>query len=231
MIKKVLAGEGLEIFSYSYSDFDIKDWPYLTLNENNLLLLKIILRFEKEENDFDYDIHEIDSFRDILDIISENDIDDLESLLSGILCRSNELADGDCAYEHITNEIYDFFKFEMGSAKWQDYKGTEMFFIKFKSESDAFSAKFKIMNYDNSYEDDRVIEYSPPYNGYSADSKSVSEYFNNELSENDLESLNSEAIFDYYNYWQKIKKANPDFSDEQIEKECQILLDSNKFGL
>lgn len=149
---------------------------------------------------------------------------------------ANESADQSAAYEDLTDEVYSFFNLKMGSAKWENYKNSKYskLFIKFKSREDAYRAKFIINKYDDSYEDD-VIEYSPPYYGYSGDLKEKQEIFDNELPERldeyENDNIDGERINKYFDTWKKVKESHPDFSDNQIIEEIEIILNSEKYNL
>ena len=233
-IKSVLSGEGFEFFDYSYRDFDINE-PYLEVDEDNLLLLKIVLMLEKQNNDdYDYEIDEIEDYKDICRIIKRYDIEELENSLKMSISRAHSDADDSAAYEDLTNEVYSFFNLEMGSAKWQNYQKDNKLWIRFKSKSDAYNAKFIINKYDDSYEDD-VIEYSSPYYGYRGKLEEIQEIFDNEIPDRlwdyDNDDINGKRINKYFKTWKKIEKENPNFSDDEMMKEIEILLDAEKYNL
>jgi len=234
-VKAILSGEGFEFFEYGYNDFDFAD-SYLDVDEDNLLLLKVVLMLEKFDNDYDYDFEEIENYKDVCSIIKEYDLKELKIRLKMAIRDANESADQSAAYEDLTDEVYSFFNLKMGSAKWENYKNSKYskLFIKFKSREDAYRAKFIINKYDDSYEDD-VIEYSPPYYGYSGDLKEKQEIFDNELPERldeyENDNIDGERINKYFDTWKKVKESHPDFSDNQIIEEIEIILNSEKYNL
>jgi hypothetical protein len=122
----------------------------------------------------------------------------------------------------------------MGSAKWQNYQKDNKLWIRFKSKSDAYNAKFIINKYDDSYEDD-VIEYSSPYYGYSGKLEEIQEIFDNEIPDRlwyyDNDDINGKRIIKYFKTWKKIEKENPNFSDDEMMKEIEVLLDAEKYNL
>ena len=238
LIKKVLSGDYMDIFCYNSSDFTIKD-QNIDLTEDNLIYFKCILRLEKAYgNDYDYEMNDINDYDDIAKVVREYHLTLLEKAMKSAICEAQESADGNQAYDEITNAIYDFFNLEMGSAKWKKTKGFkyDALWIKFKSKSDAMSAKFIFVNYDESFKDD-LIDYSPPYNGYYGSTEDVEEGFN-ECIEDKIDNYYRKAnditidqINDYYDYWIEEKKKNPDATDDEVAKEVQFYLDAKRYNL
>lgn len=233
LIKKILGGDSYEIFSYSTNDFNIND--DIDFNEKNLELLMMILRVYKIDNDYDYDLTKIRRYRDITDIIEDYDLDDVKDLIVRCICDGHERADADAAYNNILDEAYSFFNLVDGSAKWQKYKNSQhdKLWIKFKSDSDAYYAKFRIENYDESYSED-MINYSPPYYGYSGDRKDINDNFNEEFAERFWEYIpkqDAERISKYVNILKEIKKQNPNIKEDQIFDEIKLRIDAEKYNL
>lgn len=233
LIKTVLGGDSFYIFNYNPSDISLDSYN-IDFDKENLILAKVILLIEKQNEDYDYEITDIKDYDDVVDIVEEYDIDNLKDLLTRCVCEGVELADADAAYDDITNEIYKFFNFEMGSAKWANYKQSknQKLWIKFKSKDDAYRAKMIILNYDDSYEDD-VIEYSPPYYGYSGESKVIEERFNEAFIErwSDDYTHYENEIDDYKDAWKNLIKENPNMVEEDILKELDIVISAKKYGI
>lgn len=233
LIETVLGGDSFDIFNYNPSDISIDSYN-IDFDEENLILAKVILLIEKQNEDHDYEIPDINDYDDVINIVKEYDIDDLKDLLTRCVCEGVELADADAAYEDITNEIYKFFNFELGSAKWDNYKQSknQKLWIKFKSKSDAYRAKMIILNYDNSYEDD-IIDYSPPYYGYSGESKVIEEHFNEAFIErlDEFYKHYENEIEDYKDAWKNLIKENPNMVEEDILKELDIVISAKRYGM
>jgi len=233
LIKTVLGGDSFDIFNYNSSDISLDSYN-IDFDKENLILAKVILLIEKQNEDYDYEITDIKDYDDVVDIVKEYDIDNLKDLLSRCVCEGVELADADAAYEDITNEIYKFFNFELGSAKWDNYKQnkSQKLWIKFKSRSDAYRAKMIILNYDNSYDDD-VIDYSPPYYGYSGESKVIEEHFNEAFIErlDEFYKHYENEIEDYKDAWESLIKENPNMEEEDILKKLDIVISAKKYGI
>lgn len=233
LIETVLGGDSFDIFNYNSSDISLDSYN-IDFDKENLILAKVILLIEKQNEDYDYEITDIKDYDDVVDIVEEYDIDNLKDLLTRCVCEGVELADADAAYDDITNEIYKFFNFEMGSAKWANYKQSknQKLWIKFKSKDDAYRAKMIILNYDDSYEDD-VIEYSPPYYGYSGESKVIEERFNEAFIErwSDDYTHYENEIDDYKDAWKNLIKENPNMVEEDILKELDIVISAKKYGI
>lgn len=239
LIKKVLVGDSFDIFQYNSTDFNIRDCD-IDLKEDQLLILKIALRLEKDaDSEIEYDINDIKNYDDIVEVVKDNNLESIERAIQGAIAEGQEGADANAAYNDITDEIYKFFGLEMGSATWKQTTGYKNFalWIKFKTKGDAYHAKFIINKYDDSYEDD-VIKYSPPYNGYYGESKDVEEGFN-ECIFDKLEwgydaysnNITYSQIDDYYKQWKKTKELNPDYTDDEIAKDVQFLLDAKRYNL
>lgn len=239
LIKIVLAGEGYEIFQYDSSDFNI-DENNFKLDKDDLLTLKIILRLEQsknEDDEYDYDVNDVKDYRDIADIVENYGIEPLEIILKMSIREGHESADSDAAWEEIIDEIYKFFNLVDGSAKWKSIgQKNDYLWIKFKSKSDAYYAKFKINNYDDSWSDDK-IKYSPPYYGYNGKSEDVERSFNNCLPDrlpdyDDFsDNITYSEIEEHEEFWKEIKKDNPKLSDDEIWDEIEFKLDAKKYNL
>lgn len=233
LIETVLGGDSFDIFNYNPSDISIDSYN-IDFDEENLILAKVILLIEKQNEDHDYEVTDINDYDDVVEVVKEYDIDDLKDLLTRCVCEGVELADADAAYEDITNEIYKFFNFELGSAKWDNYKQSknQKLWIKFKSKSDAYRAKMIILNYDNSYEDD-IIDYSPPYYGYSGESKVIEEHFNEAFIErlDEFYKHYENEIEDYKDAWKNLIKENPNMVEEDILKELDIVISAKRYGM
>lgn len=228
-ITNMLSGDYSEYFEYETKYYDIDDYG-IKANDENLLYLKIILLLEAKNNeDYDYDINDIDDYDDVVDIINDYDIDDLKDHLKRIICKANETADGDAAYNKITNSIYDFFGLELGSAKWQTYKNNDCLWIKFKSKLDACYAKMVVRDLDDSYSenDKTTFKYSSPYNG--GDDKVKNEYFNTELSDtiSEYDNVDSNLVDLCYKNWDELKNIS---QDEMFNK-IDLLTKSTKYNI
>lgn len=237
LIKSVLSGDSFDIFSYNPRDFDIND-ANIDLSEKNLDLLKSVLILEKmyNEDDYDYEVEDIKDYDDVAYIVSEYDIEEFKNILQQIICQATESAEGDAAYDDILDHVYKFFNFVDGSANWKKYKDNkyDYLWIKFKTNEDAYKAKFILANYDDSFSDDK-IDYSPPYYGYSADSKNfkdiVNEYLPDKISDYDSDNVSGDDIFDIYEYIIKYKEKNPNFTDKELLSEIDVYINSKKYNL
>jgi hypothetical protein len=232
-ILDMLSGNHFEYFEYDLSNYDIDEYG-IKLNDKNLLYLKIILLLETKDNeDYDYDISEITDYYDIVEIIKDYDIDELKDFLQRIVCRANESADADKAYNEITDYIYDFFGLELGSAKWQKYKNKDCLWIKFKSKLAACNAKMIVSDLDDSYSenDKTTFEFSPPYNGYNGcgDDKVKNEYFNEDLSEtiNEYDNVDSKIVEFCYNNWDDLKNL----PKNEIFNKIDISMKAKKYNI
>lgn len=227
-IPSMLSGDYNQYFYYESKYYDIDDYG-IKADDKNLLYLKIILLLETKNNedDYDYDINDIDDYDDVVNIINDYYIDDLKDHLKRIICKANEMADSDAAYNKITNSIYDFFGLELGSAKWQTYKNNDCLWIKFKSKLDACYAKMVVRDLDDSYSenDKTTFKYSSPYNGYDGlgDNKDKNEYFNSELSDtiSEYDNVDSNLVELCYKNWDELKNIS---QDEILRKLDTILM-------
>lgn len=233
--KKVLAGDGIEIFSYDYRDFDIDE--DFDLDKDNLMLMKIVLYLEKEINNYDYDIEDVKDYSDVVDIVKEYDISALKKILQISIRSAHESADSDDAYNDLLDSAYDHFGLVDKTAKWQTVEGYkyQQLFIKFKSPDSAYFAKFLIMNYDDSYSDDMVKYWGKDY--YSGDREVMQEIFDNELSDriSDYdrfsEDIKYDEISDLDEIYKELKKENPQITEEEIFKEFDIKISAKKYNL
>lgn len=222
--------------NYGSNDFDLEQYG-IEFDEENLEIIKILLMLEKLDNDYDYDIEDITDYDDVVSIIKEYELDDLKTTFLVCICDAHERADMNAAWEDVTKEIYSFFELslENGSPKWDNFKNNknQYLFIRFKTPSDAYLAKFRINNYDDSYSDD-VIEYSPPYNGYDGETKDVNETFNEALPERLPEYYsNWDEVDKNYDAWKEMKKENPNISidDSELMDKIKLKLDAKKYNL
>lgn len=235
-IKKILSGDSYELFEY-FGDVDLDEYG-IKLDDDSLILMKTILLLYKESNDdYDYDITEVDDYDDVKDIVEEYDLDELKNLLVRSITNGKQSADESEAFEDVTNSFYNFFNLVNGSAKWQIYNrsksNNQHLWIKFKSKEDAYYAKFRILNYDDSYSDD-LIDYSPPYYGYSGDDKVKNEVFNSELfgiTSEEIHEFDSNVIDDYYNLWKNIKQNEPDMSEDDIIERIKLRMQTKKYNI
>jgi len=232
-ISKILCGDSGEIFQYDNGNFDLDDY-YGNLNPYNLGLLRSTLRFEKLNNKkYDYNISDenLDDYDNISKIVKKYNIKSVKRIIRDCICNANELADADEAYEDVTDEIYKFFNLEMGSAKWQNHNTSkyQKLWIKFKTNDDAYYAKFRINNYDDSYNED-MIDFSTPYNGYHGDSKNVEIQFNDSLSDNISNHDDIDEILEFDLLWKEVK-SNLNLPDDEMMKEMKTLIDAKKYNL
>lgn len=235
LIKDILGGDP-SVSYYEMKDIDITD-ESAKLRDNNLLYLKIVLRLEQDKNGYDFDINDIKNYDDVAEVVNEYDIDNLKKAIKSAFCEAHEGADDSAAWNDVIKNIYDFFELVDGSAKWETTEGYkyQALWIKFKSKSDAIRAKFIITEYDDSFDDD-IIDYSPPYYGYSGESEDVESGFNECIEDKiahyyEGADISIEEINDYYEYWQEEKKKNPNATDDEIAEEVKYLLDAKKYNL
>jgi hypothetical protein len=209
------------------------------LDKDNLDLVKLLLIIEKIKNidDYDYDIEDINDYDDVVNIIKSYDLDDLKSIIKGCICTAHEIADATAAWNNVINEIYDFFNLEqITNNSWRMYKNKLCLWIKFKSNTDAYLAKFIINNYDDSYSDS-MIEYSPPYYGYDGKSKDIINSFNEELVDKILDynsdNLTNIEFVEYFDIWKEMKKNNLKLSidDSEFLNKLQMSVDMKKFNI
>jgi len=233
LIKEILSDEGYNA-DYSTSNFELDE--NIKLNKDNLDIVKILLFLEKIENDYEYNIDDISDYDDVVSIIEEYDLDDIIRIFKSCICTGHERADSNAAWNDIFNEIVSFFGIDENIIKWDHYNNSigQMLWLKFNSESDANNAKFIILKPDDSYEDD-IIEYSPPYYGYSGDSKYIVETFNEEfidrITEYDNVDVNYDKIIDYYNFFKEKQEINPNIKITDIYGDYKIYLDTKKFNI
>ena len=236
-VKGVLEGESYDFFQYD-DVFELDEYG-LNVKEDTLMLLKVILILEKFHNDeYDYNLNDIKDFDDVVSIIKEYDIESFEDLLKTCLTRAHEYADGDAAFEELTNQIYEFFNLYLGSGspKWQHYKNSkdQKLWIKFKSKSDANNAKFIINKYDDSY-DDEMIDYSSPYYGYHGETKVINDYLDSEIPERTYDydggEVTGEEIDKYYNIWKELKEKNPELTDDELYADFDVYLNAKRYNL
>ena len=173
-IEDVLQGESYNYFNYSSNDFEAK-YYIDEINENNFNEIKKIMI----SIDNSIDLSEVKGMDDLFDIIEENDLfDDIKDaiLISGVQCQ--ESADADEAYKGLTKAIINHFNIKRTEWKGEklyceipetSYKG--VFFTEYNEIKDALANN----------NEDTLIDYSPPYNGYNGDIEK--EYFNENLSE------------------------------------------------
>lgn len=227
-VKCILEGDSYEIFSYSSSDFNLDE--NMKLDEEALDYIKMYFRLEKDQNEYDteydYNVEDIKDYDDVVDLINDWDFDDLEKLLKRSICGGHERADADKAYDDVIDHAYEFFGLVDKTAQWV---GNNLH-IKFKSNSDAYLAKFIIENYDDSYKD-YVIEFSPPYYGYSGDDKAINEYFNEDIFERFDDYVTNDRLDKYYDIFKELKKENPNIKEEEILPEIKFRLETKKYNL
>ena len=223
LIKMILNNEAYELFMYNISDFKISDrYNKWEIDNESLLLIKVLLWIIKLRKNYDYGVVEIKDYDDIVEIIKEYKIKSLKKLFKECMCKAQETADSDAAYNDVTDEIYKFFGLVLGTAKWQHHANSQdqKLWIKFKTNTDAYYAKFLINNYDDSYSDDK-IEYSHGYS-FTGDDKVRDEYFNDNLKEKlwSFEEYDSEIsgddIHKYNDYWKEMIENNPNLVEEEI---------------
>ena len=235
-IKSVLLSDAFQYFDYD-NVFDIDEYG-LDVDDENFSILKMILILEKlhNEDEYDYFISDIKNYNDVVHIINTYDFDEIESMLKNSIRRGHQDADADAAYEDLTDDVYDFFELELGSAKWQQYKNKkeDLLWIKFKTKEAAFRAKFLINNYDDSYDDDK-IDYSQPYNGYNGKTETMNEVFNNEflnsVGEYDNNGINWKMIEESLELWKEIKLQNPDIDEDELYDDFEIRLNAKKYNI
>ena len=231
-IKTILMGDANYLYEYSPSDFKFNE--DVIVIDNNIQLLKMILRLEKIYNDHDYDLNDVKNYDDITEIIKEYDLDELKKIIRRTVCESHENADADEAYAQTIEKIYDFFGLVDGSADWKSYNNKDHLWIKFDSKESAYKAKLIITNFNNSYEDEK-INGDPPSYGYDANYKDICDQFNSilpdRLDEYESDNLDSETIFKYFDKLDSIKEKNPDISEDDIVKEIELLINSEKYNL
>jgi len=235
-IEIILSGNANEIYEYDSSDFEFDE--SMKVSNYNVELLKMILRLEKLYNNYDYDLNDIKDYDDVTEIIKEYDVEDefveLKRILRRCVCEAHENADADEAYNRTLDKIYDFFKLLDGTVKWQLYNNKDSLWTKFDSNESAYRAKFIITNFNNCYEDEK-IDGDPPYNGYDGDYKDIYSQFDSilpdRLDDYNSDNLDSETIFKYFDKLNNIKENNPDISENDIVREIEILMNSEKYNL
>jgi hypothetical protein len=233
-IKTMLSNDYFNIYSYSPSDFSIKDF-YGELDKENFLTVKIILILEKDANDYDYDVDDIKDYDDVVDIIKDYDLDELKKIFKHSICEAHERADADVAYNHITDEIYDFFNLDLGpgSTKWEYHNNSkyQKLWIRFKTKESAYYAKFLIIGYDDSYSDDK-IDFGT--HGYYGDSKDVESYFNEKLDSEICEyddTVTYDEIKEYRELWVKTQEKFPNYTNIELMKEMEFRLNAKRYNL
>jgi len=233
-IKRMLSGEDREIFSYDSRDFDIDEF-YGKLNDKNLLLLKTVLRLERNfDVDYDYDVNGVKNYDDITSIVKEYDLEELKKFLRHCVCEAREDADSCKAYEEITDEIYDFFNLEIGSAKWQKYKNSkyDKLWIRFKTKAAAYYSKFLFNGYDDSYSDEKINYYSKDYYGDLKDLEiSFNDAIENKIFDFDSANVNYSDIKEFLSIWNESKEKNPSATEEEIEKDVDFYFNAKKYNL
>ena len=222
-IKNILSRDYL--CEYDPSDFKFDEDVIVT--DDNIQLLKMILRLEKIYNDYKYDLNDIKDYNNITEIIKEYGLDELKRILRLSICESNENADVDEVYDQTIIKIYNFFGLINGSADW---KSNNNLWIKFDSNKSAYKAKLIITNFNNSYEDEK-IDGNPPYNGYNANYQDICAQFNSilidRLYDYRSDNLDSETIFKYFD---KLD-SKENISEDDIIKEIELLINSEKYNL
>lgn len=235
LIENILSDEGYSA-EYSTVDFELSDQS-IKITKDNLEMIQIVLIIEKLMNDeYDYDIDDISDYDDIVSIIDECDMVDLKNILLSCVCTGHERADENAAWNDVYDNIVSFFNVDDKSNKWDFYNGSkeQMLWFKFKTKNDAYNAKFTINKYDDSYEDD-VIDYSPPYYGYSGNNKDINNSFNEDLdgriTEYDSADVNFDIIKEYYDIFKEQKEINSEIKVSDIIDNFKIYLDTKKFNL
>ena len=235
LIPMILSGDLSGLFDYDQSSFNIED-SNINLNNNNLDYIKIIITLESIIYNYDIDIDDIDDYSDAVDIIKEYDMGELKDVLLNCIRSAHETADQDAAWTDIIDNAYSFFNLLKNSLKWDFYNNSknEMLWLKFESEIDAYKAKFTINKYDDSYVDN-MIDYSPPYYGYSGNSKSINDAFNEIFTDKIYEYYNndisSEDIDKSYDILKKEKEINQNIKISDIINDIKMHLDTKKFNI
>jgi len=194
-ISTMLSGDAYDLFQYNDSSFSIND--NMTLDKENIDIIKVLLTLELINNNIDIDIEDIDNisdYSDIVDIIEEYDMDELKGMLLDCIRSGHEAADEAEAWSDIIGKAYSFFGVSRDSIKWNNYNNSKepMLWLKFDTKTDAYKAKFIIKKYDDSYQDD-VIDYSQPYYGYNGSTKDLNETFNERLSDK-ISEYNNDGV-------------------------------------
>jgi len=233
-IKSILEGGGQEYFEYE-NHWDIDDYG-IKLAEDNFLPLFMVLVLEKfnDEEEYDFDLDDINNYDDICNVINEYDFEELKWLLKICVRYGHEIADSNQAYEELTDAVYNFFNLKLGSAKWKNKNSLHSphsdLWIKFKGDLDAYYAKFVVLGYD-----DGKIEYSSPYNGYDGDTKDVVETFNSEIPEKlydyDHNNIDHDKIEKFVEFWKREKDRNKDATNSEIYEELKVLVDVEKYNI
>lgn len=223
LVKTILSGSFIDYYSHGDDDYH----SYVKLNDENLMLLKSILLMEKyySDGEFDYVVQDIKDYNDVEEILDNNDMSSLEDALKDNVGLATMYAEEDDAWKDVTDEFYSFFNLDEKSLKWVGPK----LMIKFKDNMSAYYAKFRVINFDDSYYDD-FIEYSPPYYGYSASSEDYNKHFNDTLFDsisNQYDSKIYDDIIIIFNLYKEL----PNESDEKILDEFNFKKSVDKFNL
>lgn len=232
LIKLVLSYEAYSIFSYSPSDFEINE--NIDLNDSNLEILKLILLLESiNDDEIEIDIDEITTYSDIVDVVKEYDLDVFKTILKDSICSAHEAADEAEAFDDIIKTAYKFFNLSKESATWENNGAADsILYIKFNSDIDAYKAKIIINKYDESYNDDNKISYSPPYYGYSGDiNDSFNDIIRDKIYEYDSDFVKYQDISETEDFLKEKKETNPNILMSEIKDEIKMILKSKKYNI